>query len=76
MRGIFITHMLELFLLSFQNQTKDLEDQWTSEKVGATLEMEQAKLELNHATDAGVIATYEGREREASCLFLDYVQKV
>lgn len=50
------------------NQTKDPEDQWTSEKIGATLEMEQAKLELNHATDAGVIATYEAREREINSL--------
>ena len=47
-----------------QEQQKDPEEHWTSESVAVALETEQAKLDLNHATDAGVIETYEARTRE------------
>lgn len=48
----------------FKDKAKDPAEQWTSEKVAAALELEQAKLEPTNGTDAGVTATYEARERE------------
>jgi hypothetical protein len=50
-----------------QDQRKPPEERWTAESVAAILETEQAKLDLNHATDSGVIETFEAREREVSC---------
>ncbi|KAF8484425.1 P-loop containing nucleoside triphosphate hydrolase protein [Gautieria morchelliformis] len=47
-----------------RREEEDPADRWTSETVAAALETEQAKLDLNHATDAGVIQTYEKRKLE------------
>ncbi|KAF8589644.1 P-loop containing nucleoside triphosphate hydrolase protein [Ramaria rubella] len=54
--------------LEEEDQQKDPNDRWTSGNVAALLETEQAKLDLNHATDSGVIAAYEARQNEIATL--------
>ncbi|GJJ08189.1 hypothetical protein Clacol_002397 [Clathrus columnatus] len=58
-----------------EDKTKPPEERWTAEKANAALETEQAKLELNSATDAGIIATYEAREREINNIRGDHEKK-
>jgi len=61
--------------LEQQDQQKPPEERWTSDKVAVLLETEHAKLELNHATDAGVIETYEARRREIESLQKGFEKK-
>ncbi|KAF8520766.1 hypothetical protein BU17DRAFT_88654 [Hysterangium stoloniferum] len=61
--------------LEQQDQQKSPEERWTSDKVAVALETEHAKLELNHATDAGVIETYEARRREIESLQKSFEKK-
>jgi len=59
-----ITKCMVPIIDKLQDKLKNPEDRWTSEKVAAALETERAKLDLNHATDAGVIALFEQRETQ------------